>query len=685
MHRLTSPWIGALALMAFSIDAEAKPVAPTIETLAAYPAMAGFAVSPDGKHIAALEARGEERVILVWRSDALSSPPTVIGTKVMKFQSVSFPKNGVLAVTVWQPYDLKFDTTVKTFVSKLFFTDLEGKTWREPLQLPRPRSEVEELEQSLSSPEILDTLPNDPDHILVVNNVGVEAGDIYKVNVRTGRAERVQRAEEGTFNYQTDLEGRIRARQRLDVNASGGAYVATEIREVGSGAWVEHYRSFARSRDIYAIVGFSKDPNIAFVASNVGRDKVAIYEYDIAARKLGGIAFEHKFFDATGVTVVRTKGENFGEIVRFNYAGPFGDERYLVSEKAIENDRLLVQALGIEETPQLLVDPATGERVTVRMRMGRNWRGVGAVGTSDAENESAVIIRVFGPNEPPSFYLFRNKKELVLLSRTWPGIDPATLGRSSLVYYKARDGLDIPAFLHTPSPELCGPGPWPAVVHPHGGPWARDDMNFDTSMWVPLLVSRCRAVLQPQFRGSADGWGRRLWIAGDAEWGQKMQDDKDDGAKWLIEQQIAIPGRLAMFGFSYGGYAAMAAAVRPNGLYKCAIAGAGVSDIKLIWARFYRNFYFRDAQEPTVRGLNPLDFADRIQIPIYVYHGDRDQIVPIRQSELFVNKAKAARRDVVYREFKDYGHGPAWTRATFGEQLRAIDDYLTKGCGGGGL
>ena len=114
-----------------------------------------------------------------------------------------------------------------------------------------------------------------------------------------------------------------------------------------------------------------------------------------------------------------------------------------------------------------------------------------------------------------------------------------------------------------------------------------------------------------------------------------MQDDKDDGAKWLIEQKIAIPGRIAMFGFSYGGYAAMAAAVRPNGLYKCAIAGAGVSDIDRIWAKYYTNPYFREGQSGTVKGLSPLSKADQIQIPIYVYHGERDQIVPIEQSQWF--------------------------------------------------
>jgi acetyl esterase/lipase len=671
--------LAALSLVPSTIAlAQSRPPVPSIETLAAYPKMSGFSVSPDGRHLAALEGRGEDRVILVWRTDDLAMPPTVVGSKVMKIRGVSFVKNDTLAVALWQPYDLRFDKTTKTFANKLFFTDLQGRQWREPLELPRPRSDTEELEQSISEPTILDELPNDPDHVLVVNNVGVTQGDIYKVNVRDGRSERVQRAAENTFAYTTDLEGVLRARSRIDTSSEGGSYIATELRNPGTGAWEEHFRSFAKARDISSVVGFAKDPNVAYVLSNAGRDKAAIYEYDVRAKKLGAIAFEHRFFDATGVAVSPYKANNFGELWGFSYAGPTGNEVYYAAPWLAALDKQVAGALGVQESPQVLVDPATGEKATSSMRTGRAIRFA-----SVSQDLNVMVVEVESPSEPASYYLLRNRRDLSLISRTYPDINPAAMGDSRLVYYKARDGLDIPAFLHTPDTALCGAGPWPTVIHPHGGPWARDYLGFDYSMWVPLLVSRCRAVLQPQYRGTSDGWGRRLWVAGDAEWGQKMQDDKDDGAKWLIEQKIAIPGRIAMFGFSYGGYAAFAAAVRPNGLYKCAIAGAGVSDIERIWARFYRNVYFRDRQAPTVKGLIPLEHADKIQIPIYVYHGERDQIVPIRQSEWFVQKAKAAGKDVVYREFKDYAHGPAWTRQVFGEQLRAIDDYLAKGCGGG--
>jgi dipeptidyl aminopeptidase/acylaminoacyl peptidase len=120
-------------------------------------------------------------------------------------------------------------------------------------------------------------------------------------------------------------------------------------------------------------------------------------------------------------------------------------------------------------------------------------------------------------------------------------------------------------------------------------------------------------------------------------------------------------------------------------LYKCAIAGAGVSDIERIWSRFYTNPIFKERQEPTVRGLSPLTQADKIKIPIMVYHGDRDQTVPLIQSELFVDRAKSAGKPVEYHVLKDYAHGPAWTRQTMTQQLTIISDYLKTGCGGGGL
>ncbi|MCY7387217.1 MAG: prolyl oligopeptidase family serine peptidase [Burkholderiales bacterium] len=674
----------ALVLTALVCMAHAKPAAPSIEQLAAFPKLSGFSLSPDGKRLVALEGRGEDRVILVWNTDALNKAPTVIGSSKMKISGVQFIKNDLLAVSMWQPYDARFDNVVKTFVNKLFFTDLEGKNWNEPMSQERAMSYAADRQKALSNPTVLDILPNDPDHILVINRFGSSSGDVFKVNVRGNRPERIQRSDSKIGGYVTDLDGNLAARFRQDVDSTG-AFIAAEFQEPKTGKWSEHFRSYVKNRDVTEIVGFSKDPNIAFIRSNVAADKSLIYEYDIAARSRKEVLFQHRFFDAGFplINAVKNSGADglaFGDILGITYNGPRGANSDVLwtAPKMKALDKGIRDALGIRLESTKLIDPATGQSADTEYDLDASYSL--AAWTTDL---STVVINVSGASRPPETYLFRSGK-LMLLSKAYPGIDPASLGKTRLVYYKARDGLDIPAFFTAPNAELCGPAPWPAVVHPHGGPWARDTMGFDSSMWVPLLTSRCFAVLRPQFRGS-QGWGRKLWMAGDAEWGQKMQDDKDDGAKWMIDQNIAQRGRIAMFGFSYGGYSAFAAAVRPNGLYKCAIAGAGVSEINKIWAQFYTNPFFREAQAPTVKGLIPLEQADKIQIPIMVYHGDRDQTVPLEQSEWFVDKAKSSKQPVVYHPITDYAHGPAWTRKIFAEQLGYIEDYLLRDCGAKGL
>jgi len=207
----------ALVAALAAAPAHATPTPPTIAQLAAFPRMSSFTLSPDGKHLAAIEARGEERVILVWKTDALNEAPTVIGTAKMKFTAVSFIKDDLLAVSLWQPYDLRTDRVTKTFISKLFITDLQGKAWHEPMPLAHASSRDEQLAQARTSPDVLDALPNDPDHILVVNNVGTAAGDVYKVNIHTFKADRVQRSEERVSGYVTDFAGNLRARLRADL------------------------------------------------------------------------------------------------------------------------------------------------------------------------------------------------------------------------------------------------------------------------------------------------------------------------------------------------------------------------------------------------------------------------------------------------------------------------------------
>lgn len=641
---------------------------PTIEQLSAYPMMASFTVSPDGRNIAAVQSRGEERAVTIWDVADLAREPRNLGARFMKIQGVQFVKNGVIAVSAWQPYDVG---AYKTFTSKLYLVRVDGGPWNDPLTTIQTRSESEREQLSRSSAQIIDALPNDPDNVLL--SVG---GDIYKYNVRDHKSERVLRSGERTTGYETDVAGELRARSRTGRDGSG-LYVTTDFRSA-AGAWEEHARNYVKDREVFSVAGFSIDPNIAYVVSNRGRDKTAIVEYNIAARQFGEVAFSHPLFEATGMSIWNVPGPEFGEIASFTYDGLRG-ESYPVLPELDALQASISQTLGIQKTSINVVDPATAQAQAIPYDAQRYFRIVSA-----SRDLNTVIIWAGSANDPGVYYLLKDKTKMSVLSRPYPEIDSRALGETTYVTYAARDGLTIPAFLTKPNAAEFGPGPYPMVVMPHGGPWARDEMDWDGSMWPALLVSRGYAVLQPQFRGSS-GWGTALWRAGDGEWGQKMQDDLDDGVKWALSEGLAKPDHVAMFGFSYGGYAAMVAAVRPNGLYKCSIAGAGVSDLTRIRDSLLDNPYAREAQRDTISGLSPATAANTISIPIMLYHGERDQTAPIEHSEWFVSKARSSGQDVQFNRLDDYGHGNAWTREIMARQLHLIDDYFKTGCGGSGL
>lgn len=653
---------------------------PSEELLAQFPRLGGFRLSPDGRHLLAIESRGDQRNLLVFKTDDLAAKPNVISSTAMRIQGATFLKNDMLAVTLFQPFDVRIDELTKTFITKLMVTDLAGKEWKEPLAAAdAARSDTGKRVAALQVPTVKSRMLDDPDNLVVESDgLGLER-DLFRYNVRTGQAVRSMRLAESDINVLVDGKGVARAKTRAGFDTKG-LFVATDIRNADSGQWEEHFRSYVKDRDEVEIVALGSKPHLFVLRSNVGRELAGLFEYDAKERKIVSTLFEHRFFEALGVrSLGGAEASEASTFDGFTYRGPNGDEVHWLEPRMEAVVKGVAQSLGIAEVPMTLKEVAGDRSAEVKAYAGASV-------TITAYHEGTVptyLIRASGLNYPTEHYLLRGQR-LSLLAKEYPQLDRRALGTSRFVYYKARDGLNIPAILTTPNAALCGNGPYSAVVHPHGGPWQRDEMGFDYSGWVPLMVSRCHVVLQPQYRGSA-GWGRTLWKAGDAEWGQKMQDDKDDGAQWLVDQKLVDPKRVAIFGFSYGGYAAFAGAVRPGTPFKCAIAGAGVSDIERIWARFYTNPFFRDRQEPTVRGLSPLTKADKLQIPLMVYHGERDQIVPLIQSELFVDKARAARQPIEYHMLPDYGHGPFWKVETNARQLKLISDYLSKGCGGKGL
>ena len=670
-----------VAASAVAVLAIAAPVAPAMAQTPTPPpasawareaAMASVTLSPDGRHMAAIVSPdGRQRAIAIWDTSNLSAEPFLVGTdERSEFLSLQFVKNDRLFVTTQQlsNYNPFSGQPEQTYRYRTQMIDLVGNAIRTP--------QWEGLDDRQLSyvgfGQLVSSLANHETDILIQDPL---RGDIYRYNTRGGSMSRVERGSDRYSSPQADLEGNIRARQEF-ILEGGQAFIGVQLRDT-EGNWAEHFRWSARDREPISVAGFTNDPNIVLILSTQRTDHAAIYEYDIRNRQMGEAAFAHPLFDATGVIRSRDPA-NYGEILGFSYAGE-RNQTYWVDENLATVADTLRQAMGVQTTSISWVDIASGDRRRFPVGDGADVEIV-----SWSNDFSEIIVVKSGPRQPPEYYLLQGGRAR-LLGRAYPEIDLNTLGDTQLIQYAARDGLMVPAFLTTPNPAIFGEGPYPTIVTPHGGPWARDDLDWDPTGWTQYFAARGYAVLQPQYRGS-QGWGQRLWRAGDSEWGGRMQDDKDDGVRYLIERGIADPNRVAMHGYSYGGYAAMVAAVRPNGLYQCAVAGAGPSSLNDIRQDTYNSRFIREFQHPHLNGMSPIDHINEISIPIYLYTGDRDTRVEPEESERLEAALRNAGKPVTLRILPDMEHtGNTWTPANVEAVLTSVEEYLRTDCGPGGL
>jgi len=203
------------------------------------------------------------------------------------------------------------------------------------------------------------------------------------------------------------------------------------------------------------------------------------------------------------------------------------------------------------------------------------------------------------------------------------------------------------------------------VLNVHGGPWARDAWGYNPE--VQWMANRGYAVLQVNYRGST-GFGKEFLHAGDKEWGRKMQDDLTDAVKWAIDEGYADPQKVAIYGGSYGGYAALAGAAFTPDLYTCAVDIVGPSNIMTLiqsippyWEPLMKLFYNRvgdpGTEEEMLKERSPLFSANKIKIPMLIGQGANDPRVKQAESEQIVAALKANEAYVEYVVYPDEGHG----------------------------
>ncbi|WP_300998423.1 prolyl oligopeptidase family serine peptidase [Hyphomonas sp.] len=670
-------FILAAGCLGLSAGALAKPV--EIEDLAKYPAVSGLSMSMEGDTIVGTVwkpgSNGEDTAIASWdisgvidTTKPLAPMAITPGNDRMSLVSARALKGGIVQVVGRQAWTgptvgcLEGRTVgaERTFVNKAYGTDKTLKDFKELFSKPSAKrvnaamEQCERLQASTSS--IRSVLPLDDDHILI-SRFQDGANRFIRYNIKT-------EAETVLFR-QGDrapvlLDGRtseVLATQRAEPDGSGDYDIEYQLLNPASGSLelATGLTSKASNRFSVDVGGVDDATGKYYVITDKFSDKAAVYLYDIRSQEFDSEPlFQVDGFSVTGVILSQRKAD-FNALVGFSIGGPTARERYYV-------------------------DPEVGG-VYEGLAAAFPSLNVSILGYN--EDMSRVLFSTWSSANPSSYYLLVDKSRVAVIGASQPWIDTASLRETEFVKYTARDGLEIPGFLTLPKNWKKEDGPLPAIVLPHGGPWSRDTSAWDSSGWPQFLASRGYAVLQPQYRGST-GFGRKLWLEGDAEWGLKMQDDKDDGAAWLVTEGIAAPDRIAIFGYSYGGFAAMAAVVRPDGPFQCAIAGAGVSNLAKLGNNWSDNRLQRAIQGQTVKGMDPLANADKANIPILVYHGDRDVRVPIFHGKDFY---EAVRRKVKaeWVQIADMPHSLPWWPDHHRKSLSAIESFLKNDCGPGGL
>jgi dipeptidyl aminopeptidase/acylaminoacyl peptidase len=476
---------------------------------------------------------------------------------------------------------------------------------------------------------LLSTLHDDSDDVIVeANELNERHPDVYRVNTRTTRRTLMSLEKPGLVDdWIVDRTGAVR----------GAVVQDKDMRHVywrtsSEANWVK-LGDFGLRDHVTVPAGFDVDGSM-IVASNVGRDTMALYRYDAGKKDLGELLAAHPHVDLEGGLVFDDKRNRLVG-VRYNAEYPgtaWFDEEWARRQKS--------------------VDVALPDRVN-------RLQGEG----------SRVLVFSRSDRDPGRYYLLDTKSsKLELLGAVRKGIDPEKMPERKPVRYTARDGLEIPAYLTLPNGKDLKN--LPVVLYVHGGPWVRG-ASWTWESEPAYLASLGYAVLEPEFRSSR-GWGKALFEAGWKQWGRAMQDDLNDGVDWLAKQGIADPKRACVMGASYGGYAVMMGLARDPDR-KCGINYVGVTDINYYFTLTWTDYFYRgqdylnyvateyigdpDKDAAQFKATSPLENASKIKAPVLMVYGGSDRRVPIVHGERMRAALENQKTPVEWVNYPEEGHG----------------------------
>lgn len=500
---------------------------------------------------------------------------------------------------------------------------------------------------------LIDPMLEDERHVLIA--VQPLAADphtrVERMDVYSGRRVQVTRAPVQRARFLTDSRGEV----RFAVGAGSNNVSQLYYREGAGSEWTLVNDELATGR-IETPLGFSEDDALAYLQVEHPQGPDSVVAMDVATGERREL-MRDEVVDPW--PIYRDGG---GPLIGVRYLG--GEVRTSFLDEKSEDARLY----------RSLEAAFPGHAIDI------------ASATADG-NLKLVLAR--SDVEPGSIYLYDNvakKADFVLARREQ--IDPANMAPMRPVTIQARDGLALHGFLTVP--KRADGGNLPLVVMPHGGPFGVFDgwgFNSDTQ----LLAHAGYAVLRVNFRGSGN-YGRSFRFAGARQWGRSMQDDLTDATHWAISEGIADPGRICIYGASYGGYAALMGAAREPDLYRCAVGYVGVYDLPRMvrenaqmgrWATTWSREWVGDDTE-ALAAVSPDRLAEHIRIPVFLAAGGEDQVAPIAHSESMERALKQAGVPVETLYYRTEGHGfhAVENRRGFYDQLL---DFLGRHLGEPGL
>jgi dipeptidyl aminopeptidase/acylaminoacyl peptidase len=640
------PSIASWLLMALcaltSAALQAQPAAPATAAAAQLPAEAffqnpavsGAVLSPSGTHVAITVGSKTAR-------DRLA----VLDLSTMKIQPVAaYTDADVMDVRwisdrrlVYSLADRRLAAADLRFARGLYAVNADGSEDRQLVQRERVwvRDNIGTRQLPWNTFALNQAGPQNSDSLHVVqpeqfSEKGADFFKLMRLDTLNYRTEDID-APLNAFQWLLDEQGNLRAVKTLK-----GGTAALHWREPATGQWRK-----LREFDRYGLDGDLELQAVApdnklYVLSRKGRDTQALFVYDPATDTL-----------ADKPVVATAQYDVQPQLVRRQ--DKLVGVRFTVDAEVTQWLDPAMAKLQTEVDERL---PSTANMLTPARRGDSPW----------------VLVRAFADVQPTKFYIYNSQtRKLSLLGSQHPGINPKQMSAMDMVRYKARDGLEIPAYLTLPASAPSDKN-LPLVVYVHGGPWVRGS-HWHWQGDVQFLASRGYAVLQPEFRGST-GFGNKHFVASFKQWGLAMQDDLADAARWAVAQGIADPKRICIMGASYGGYATLMGLAKDGHVFKCGINWVGVSDILLMfdanwsdmsddWKQFGmpRMIGDRQAEAAQLQRTSPINLAAQIKNPLLMAHGLIDRRVPIEHGRRMRDALKTHNPNVEWVEYEKDGHG----------------------------